>query len=301
MKLFQKRESLVQNIAYMGIMAAINVIFVVMTYFVPFLLFVLLFVLPLCSAIISFYCKKIYFPIYLIVVSAICLLIDLSDTIFYVIPSLLTGFVFGLLLDKKIPTIFIIVAVTLLQFGITLASIPLIKVMTNRDIVNDIAVLFHVNENIYLDYLKYGFIYFVSFVQTFISFLVLHSELNKFGIQFVDQVKKGFVIDIITISLVGLSILFGFVFPVISYLVLFTAFLFLIYRLMFLDYSHYKIYIIVFIISILATIFLVAILYPYINKPLGLLSLGLLPVLISIACLITNCLLSKRNKDTIIE
>lgn len=301
MRLFKKRETIVQNIAYMGIMAAINVIFVVMTYFVPFLLFVLLFVLPLCSAIIAYYCKKIYFPFYLVAVVAICLLIDVSDTIFYVIPSLITGFVFGLLIDKKIPSIFIIVIVTLLQFGISLASIPLIKVMTNRDIVYDMAYMLRIHENLYLEYLKFGFIYLVATAQTVLSFIVLHSELNKFGIQFVDQVKKGFIIDIITISLVGLSVLFGFIFPVIAYLFLFTAFMFLIYRLIYLDYSHYKVYVIEFAVIVFVTIFFVAILYPHINKPLGLLSAGLLPVLVSIACLITNCLLSKRNKDTIIE
>ena len=301
MGLFKKRESLVSNIAYMGIMAAINIIFVTMTYFVPFLLFVLVFVLPLCSAIITYYCKKKYFPIFFIVVSAVCFLIDISDTIFYVIPSLLTGFGFGLLIDKKVPSIFIIAVITIVQFNLSLLAIPIIQWLTNRDIVIDMATMFKVNENQYLEYLKYGFIYFISFVQTMLTFIVLHSELAKFGINFVDETKKGFIIDIVVFVLIAASVGTAFFIPAISYIFLFTAMLFMVDRLLHLNYSHYKLYLIELAGISLITLFFVALLYPYINKPLGLLTLGLFPTLISIACLINNCLLSKRNKDTIIE
>ena len=115
-------------------------------------MFILVFVLPLCSVIITYYCKKYYFPIYFVVVVAICLLIDLPDTIFYVIPSLITGFIFGLFVDKKIQPIFSILLATVVQFGISLAFIPLIKVLTNRDIIYDMATIFHLVDYIYLDY-----------------------------------------------------------------------------------------------------------------------------------------------------
>ena len=301
MKVFKKRESIVQNIAYMGIMAAINIIFIIMTYFIPFLLFVLVLVLPLCSAIITFYCKKIYFPIYFVVVAAICLLIDLSDGIFYVIPSLITGFIFGLMIDKKIPSVFIIVSVTIVQFGLSLVSIPLIQLLTNRNIVTDMATLFKINEYEYLSYVKYAFIFFVAFAQTILSFLVMHSELNKFGMIFIDKMNKYFVSDIIVISLVGLSVAFAFIYPDICYLFLLTSLIFLVDRLINLNYQHYKVYVIELAIIVLITIFFVALVYRYIPNPLGLLTLGILPVLISIACIINNCLLSKHNKDTIIE
>ena len=299
MRLLKKQETLIQNIAYMGMMAAVNIIFVVMTYFVPFLLFVLVFVLPLCSAIISFYCKKIYFPIYFVVVTAVCLLIDFSDALFYVIPSLLTGFVFGLFIEKKVPSIFILVVITLIQFVLSLASIPLIELITHRNIIDDMATLFRLSDYEYLDYIKYTFIFFIAFVQTILTYLVMRSELVKFGMEFNEAIERTIILDIMTIGLVGLSILFGFFTPEICFIFLMMALIFSIYRIIKLDYSYYKLYLVEIIAILFITIFFVAGLYNLVNKPLGLLLFGILPVLISIACIINICLLSKHNNDTI--
>ena len=98
MNIFKKRETLLQNMTYMGIMAAINFIFILLSSFIPFLLFVLVFILPLASAVVTVFCKKRYYIIYFVVTGALCLLINAPDTMFYVIPSLITGFIFGFLI-----------------------------------------------------------------------------------------------------------------------------------------------------------------------------------------------------------
>ena len=99
MELFKKRETPVENITYLGIMAAINVIFVLLTNVLPVLFFLIVFVLPLTSAVVTLFCKKAYFPIYFIVTLALCFLVNLGfhifDTFLYVFPSLITGFLFG--------------------------------------------------------------------------------------------------------------------------------------------------------------------------------------------------------------
>ena len=299
MRLLRKQETLIQNIAYMGMMAAVNIIFVVMTYFVPFLLFVLVFVLPLCSAIISFYCKKIYFPIYFVVVTAVCLLIDFSDALFYVIPSLLTGFVFGLFIEKQVPSIFIIVIISVIQFALSLASIPLIELITHRNIVDDMAALFKLSDYQYLGFIKYTFIFFIAFVQTILTYLVMRSELVKFGMKFNEVIEKTVILDVIAIGLVGLSVLFGFLVPEICFIFLFMSLIFVFYRIVKLDYQHYRLYLIELVIIVFAAIFIVAGLYSLIAKPFGLLLFGILPVLVSIACIINICLLSKHNNDRI--
>ena len=299
MKLFKKQESIVQNMVYMGLLAAVNVVFVILTYFVPFLLFILVFVLPLCSVIITYYCKKYYFPIYFVVVVAICLLIDLPDTIFYVIPSLITGFIFGLFVDKKIQPIFSILLATVVQFGISLAFIPLIKVLTNRDIVYDMATIFHLVDYIYLDYVVISFVFFVAFAQIMISYLVMHSELVKFGINFSTDSKSIYILDLISIGFGLFTILFAFVYPVLSFVFLMLLFIVTIDRLIYLDFTHYKLYIIELVVISLGTIFFVAGLYNQIKAPLGLLLIGFLPFCISCACLLNKCLLTKASKDTI--
>ena len=283
----------------MGLLAAVNVVFVILTYFVPFLLFILVFVLPLCSVIITYYCKKYYFPIYFVVVVAICLLIDLPDTIFYVIPSLITGFIFGLFVDKKIQPIFSILLATVVQFGISLAFIPLIKVLTNRDIVYDMATIFHLVDYIYLDYVVISFVFFVAFAQIMISYLVMHSELVKFGINFSTDSKSIYIVDLISIGFGLFTILFAFVYPVLSFVFLMLLFIVTIDRLIYLDFTHYKLYIIELVVISLGTIFFVAGLYNQIKTPLGLLLIGFLPFCISCACLLNKCLLTKASKDTI--
>ena len=299
MRAFKKQASLAQNMAYMGMMAAVNIVFILLTRFVPFLLFVLVFTLPLCSAIISFYCKKRYFPIFLIVVSAICLLIDLSDTIFYVIPSLLTGFFFGLCIDKKVPSIFVIVLISIIQFGLSLLSIPLIKLITNRDIVNDFAVLFKVDGFIYFHYIKYPFIYFVSFAQTIITYIVMRSELSKFAMEFKDLTSRTYILDVFTIISLAMSIATIFIIEDMTFTFLIIAFIFMFYRLSLLDYKYYKIYLIELVVIILISLFLIALIYQKIKEPLGFLTIGIFPLLISFTCIVNFCLLNKDNKDTI--
>jgi len=61
MSVFKKRETLIQNITYMAIMAAINVVFVVLTTLVPLLMFLIIFVLPLTSTVVALFCKKKYY------------------------------------------------------------------------------------------------------------------------------------------------------------------------------------------------------------------------------------------------
>ena len=299
MGLFKKRESIIQNMAYMGIMAAINVIFVLFTYFIPFLLFLLIFLLPLCSAIISYYCKKIYFPIYFLVVTAICIVIDPSDTLFYVIPSLITGFIFGLFISVKLKPVFIVVIAAIIQFGITFLTLPLVKAMTGRDIIVDIATIFNLKDYVYLDYLKLSFIFFIALVQIIITYMVMQSELSKLGLEFNEAKNKEWVIDVLTLSSLALLTLFSFVYPPLSYIFLFLALIFSFDRLTFLDLSHFKIYLIELGVIVLGSIFFVAGLYSIIQKPLGLLLFGIVPLLLSIACIINKCLLSKRNKGTI--
>ena len=299
MSLFKKQETIVQNMVYMGLLAAVNVVFVLLTYFVPFLLFVLVFVLPLCSVIITYYCKKIYFPIYFIVVTAICLLIDLPDTIFYVIPSLITGFIFGLFVDRKIQPIYSILLATVVQFGLSFAFIPLIKLLTDRDIIYDMARIFHLVDYVYLNYVVIAFVFFVAFAQVMISYMVMYSELSRFGISFHKDTKYVYVLDLISIGCSLLMILFAFVYPLLSFVFLMLTFIITIDRIIYLDFTHYKLYVVELVILSLGSIFFVALLYNLIPSPLGILLIGFLPFSISCVCLLNNCLLSKRNKDTI--
>ena len=163
-------------------MAAINLVFVLLTTFIPILFFLIVFVLPLTSVIVTLHCQKKYFPIYAITTIGLCLLCTIwkiDDTIFYVIPSIISGFIFGLLIEKKVSSFWIILSTTVIQIAFTYASIPLIKVMTGRDIIHDFSTVFGINEFIYLDYVTPCFIYFLALAQQVLAFVIIREELPR--------------------------------------------------------------------------------------------------------------------------
>ena len=128
--MFKKRETALQNMTYIALMCAINVIFVLLTTILPFLFLLIVFLLPLTSIIIYLFCKKYYFPIYAISTVILCALFNIwrvTDTIFYVVPSIVTGFIFGVCIERKVPAFFTIIVASIAQALMTYASFPLIK------------------------------------------------------------------------------------------------------------------------------------------------------------------------------
>ena len=96
MNFLKKRETPVQNISYIGIMAAVNVVFVLISSFLPILFILLVFILPLTSVIVTIYCKKAYFPVYFVTNLALTFAVtsgfSVFDTFIYVLPSLISGY-----------------------------------------------------------------------------------------------------------------------------------------------------------------------------------------------------------------
>ena len=71
MGIFSKRETLVQNIAFLAIMAAINVVLLLLATLLPYLLLFLTMILPFVSLLVTIYCKKRYYPMYLYVLTLV--------------------------------------------------------------------------------------------------------------------------------------------------------------------------------------------------------------------------------------
>ena len=302
----KKRQTLVQNITYMAIMAAINVVFVLLTALVPFLLFLIVFVLPLSSTIVTLHCKKRYYPIYAVATIGLCLLCTfaiggIGDTIFYVIPSIITGFLFGFMVEKKVPSFWIIVCTTILQIGFTYASIPLITLMTGRDIVQDFATVFSIQDFQYLNYVVPCFIFFISLSQQIISYVVVREELPKFGYQLNEPKQLPLSLAIALGVSITLSMSLAFV-PncgPISFLMALFAMLFAIFATIYLLLEKKIVIYICVGASFIISIFLFAAIYPHMAKPLGLILVNIYFFAVAIIVLINNYLLKGFKKDTI--
>ena len=302
MKSPEKKQTLVQNITYMALMAAINVIFVLLTTLVPFLVFLIVFVLPLTSTIVTLHCKKRYFPIYAVATIGLCMLCTIwkiEDTIFYVIPSIISGFVFGFLVEKKIPSFWIILSTTLIQIGFTYASIPLIKVMTGRDIIQDFATVFLIKDFIYLDYVTPCFIFFLALAQEILAFVIIREELPKFGYALEEprNVPLSLALSIGTSTV--LVVVFAFVYGPLAYLFTLIGLFLTIYAITYLIIQNKIIIYILLGASLLVSFFLFAVFYSMVKAPLGLLFINILFFIVSIIVLFNNYLVKTDKKATI--
>ncbi len=282
----------------MGIMAAINVLFVLLTTLVPFLLFLIVFVLPLTSAIVTIYCKKKYFIIYAISTIALCMIVtiwNIGDTIFYVIPSIISGFLFALLLEKRINPLYIIMITTIVQVVFSYLSIPLIKLITSLSIIETFANAFKITSFAYIDYLVPVAILLLSFIQQIISYAVIKEELEKF-VKLEEAKYSKFLLQSISIIVLIAMVVLAYLMPEYSLCLLCIATILSTHQ--FVDLIVSKNYLVYILLGIGAIVvfFLFAAFYQQIKEPLGILLIGLYSFLVSIISLINNYLLKDNSK-----
>ena len=295
MAVFQKKTTLVHHITYMGIMTAINLIFIVLATYIPFLMFLLILLLPFVSAIVSYYCQKRYYLIYAIASVGLCLIFNISDTIFYVVPSIVTGFLIGVLLEKKINPFWLILSSTIVESALTFALIPLINLIGNVDIVYTFLTLFKLTEFTYKTEVTYLFIFFLSLVQCALTHFVLLSDAKKIGIE-VSYVVNSYSPYIVgTELMLILCIVFSFFYTPLSLIFLMISFYFGIFLLIDLLLSKKTLIYVLLGISVLTSFFTFAFLYVTIKQPLGLLIFLVFPFLIAVISFINNYLLKAHN------
>lgn len=291
MAIFQKKTTLVHHITYMGLMTAINVIFIVLARFLPMLMFLLIIFLPFASTVVAYFCKKRFYIIYALASIGLCLIFNISDTIFYIVPAVITGFVIGVLLDKKAHPFWLILASSIVNAALSLAFIPLIKLMTNVNLVETVLKMFQLTDFIYKSELVCLFVYFLSLLQCALTHFVLLVDGKKIGIEINTRIDS-FAPFIICLEI---AILFAFCcsffYKPLSFVFVLISLYFSVY--LFIDAILSKriaVYVclgILFVVSI----FTFALLYTMLEKPLGLLVVLLFPISMGITSFIKNYLL----------
>jgi len=304
MGLLSKRETLTQNITYMAIMAAVNAIFSLIAALVPVVSLFLMIVLPLSSAIVFLFCKHRYYVIYAFATIALCLLVtifDMSFTIFYVLPSLITGYLFGLFIKYRLHAIWIILITSIAQGLFSALTIPLINVLFEVNVIDTFKGIMQVTASTNVDIIIPTFLFFLALVQMVFSYIVVYFEINKFGYVINDEPLNTTLYSSIVIGWLVLIVPFAFFLPSGAYLLLALSF----YFMFFLIFSHVaqrnKKTLIAFGVSLIVFLFFFAFLYPIVPDPLGLLLTGIYPLLVSLVCLANSLLFMLAHKDKIIS
>ena len=166
MRLIYERKNLAKSIPLMALMAAINIIIAELAGLSPIVSIFLILVLPLTSAIVELCCKDRYFPIYALATFGLSLALtfwNIETTIFYVFPSIVTGYIFGLLAKHKIPMIWAIISATLAQTAISYTLIPVVNFIFQVDIILTFKTAFGVVDKTHIDIIVPTFIFLISF------------------------------------------------------------------------------------------------------------------------------------------
>ena len=225
MTFLKKRETPVQNIAYIAIMAAVNVVFVTISCALPILFVLLVFLLPLTSVIVTIYCKKYYVPIYAIATLALCFGVSagfsIFDTFIYVLPSLLTGIAFGLMIEKRVPAIYMIVSISILQYLlISLTFLAINNLIVQINFFNSIYSMIGLQNFPYKGVLTDILTFIIAEIQVAITYTLVKYEMKRADIEINLECKNRFILYIALI-LNGISVVLSlYYFP--SYSVLIT-------------------------------------------------------------------------------
>ena len=288
MALFSKKETLIRSMPLMAMMAAINVIFSLFTAFVPLLSVILIIFIPLTSTLVEVYCKDRYFPIYAVATLGLSVVVSLSAidfTLFYLIPSIVTGYIFGLMAKKNFPSLWGILIASILQTGISFAFIPLIQLITEHNLIEDIIRILNVTDTTYFNNLLILIFFIVALIQTILSFIVVSNELRKFGIKNDNQKDWRLPVSLATILSSGIAIGLFFVYVPISLLCVGFAWYFAVFSVIFEITRKQKVSSIIMASMLLVNLFAFAGLNQFVEKGSEFILLGIAPLCISLISL----------------
>lgn len=221
----KKNRTLANNITFIALMAAFNFIFALLMVYLPTFSLVLYVFLPFVTTITVLHVDKKYLSIYYISSILLTFIINLNGLdfiIFTLIPSLITGSVFGICLEKKVNSVTAILLSSFCQFAFSLLTIPLINAiyMNNQSIINVFRTFLGESRE-YLTYkLFLPTVFAVSLAQNIISFLIISSEMNKFKVTINNSNELSIAYSYIACGLFLLTIISIFVFNDLMYLLL---------------------------------------------------------------------------------
>ena len=291
MALFQKKSTLVHHITYMGIMTAINLIFIVLATYIPLMMLLLILLLPFASTIVSYFCSKRYYLIYAVASIGLCMIFNISDTLFYVVPALVSGFFIGVFIEKGIHPFWMVLSSAIINAALTYAFIPLIDFISRANIVETFLTIFSLKEFTYRTELVYLFIFFISLVQCALTHFVLLTDAKKLGIEINTHVNS-FAPYLIGLELcVLLSICFGFFYKPLAFSFLALSLYFSTFVLLDLLLSKkIGIYVTLGMIVFIGVI-VFALFYQQLQKPYGVILVTIFPIFVGIVSFIKNYLL----------
>lgn len=280
MDLLKKREKPTENIAFIAILSAITVVFFAILNFVPFAFIMICLLFPFLSFVVGKVCRKSYFILYFfssVLLSCTFAFYDLSNLLFYLIPSLLSGFLMAIFTERKISIYYQILLASGINFIFMLISVPFIELIYEINIISDIIKIFGLENAKSIDSFIYSTIFLFNMIQSIISYIFIIIVSPKLGIklQYKDE-KKYFYGGFAAIFGI-LTFIFAFfkILPRINFLLFLLEIYFIVVMLIHFNYKS-KIEIFALAISFVLSVIFYVLFYNYIPSPNQICSFGVL-------------------------
>lgn len=221
-----KKNKATSNLTFIALMSAVNVIFALLMTFLPVLSLLLYLMLPYITTMVILVCQKKYYLIYFIASIFLSFIINtqgIEYTIFTLIPSLITGTIFGICIEKKVNIGITIVISSFCQFVFSIATIPLINLIytnDNHSILEVFKTILGENKEFLLYKLFLPINYVVALAQNIISFLLISSSITRFKVEIVTKNSNQLAYSCACITISILTILSALFFDDLMYLFL---------------------------------------------------------------------------------
>ena len=285
MSWFYKKETLIRTICFMAFFVAINVVCSFLTTVLPLLSIILIIFLPLTSAIVEVMCKDRWFPIYAVATIGLSIVVSLSSidfTIFYIVPSIFTGYIFGLFSKHNLPNMFAIFFATIIQTLLSFAFIPLIQLITGSNLIDVFAKILRISDRFWFDSMILLLFFGVALMQIILSFIVVQNELNKFGQKSECKFNQERIAAFTGIVSAVLTAIFSIFYMPVCFLLIGVTYFFGTYVVIFQGIAKNKFCLIADGVSILIGIILYAALNKFLENGTDFVLFAIAPGLISI-------------------
>lgn len=255
----QKIQGL-KALAFGAIMCALSTIFIVGSSFIPGTCILSLLLLPLFTTMVVLKVDYRYVLIYSCALLAISL-IDPMNSLFIVIPSIITGLSFGILIKKYIHGYYIIFFSALVLLLLQIGAQYLILFIYEQNMQKIMGEILHFSEGTF-SYLYYIILFLVSLAQSTLTYVISSNELTKLQYTFNEKKNHFIPILITTSSLLLVSLGLYFINIPLSYLfICFTLYFgvilayynFSFYEKKFILFIQIPLYVVTFLCFLVAT------------------------------------------------
>ena len=181
--MFKEKKTTVENMTYVAIMSAIVVVISLLTSFIPMAGAVFGLVVPIIGTLVALFAKprfSIVFIVVTVLLSVVASLYAIQNTMFFIIPPVITGLIFGLLLRKGIGPSVSLIACAITQAIINVGVYFAIDILYELNVIQMLLDLLNLATHRYIDTIIGLGVLMFALIQFILSYILVYPYAERF-------------------------------------------------------------------------------------------------------------------------